>query len=342
MQAWKLHQLASVSKTACHFRHSTTLARVITWQHEAGGDFMTVDTTGAVTREVLKEANTVLVDGQILPMVRGWEYAAAFTGEDECVPVTDHWNRRRPSNLDTTGQIGPSEPSRFCRWLPFDDFIRRLAIDVRAALGGEDIPRRYVVLNNENSYSRGYHWVTVVYEILRVEESSPQSSAGRAALVLTSAQPERGESSTVSLFLQSSAGTTSSHQVGSVVVPPFTPTSLDFCSGHGSGTFRRGACNLRGFLDLGLSCGIHSGVLGPGIPGIPGAQRPAHRRSLRRAPGRFKHTRGYVGHLLGPSRPAWLQSAPVYCHKLNLHVKLKKSAELGMGFVSCCLVVKLR
>lgn len=192
---------------------------------------MTVDTTGAVTREVLKKANTVLVDGQILPMVRGWEYAAAFTGEDECVPVTDHWNRRRPSNLDTTGQIGPSEPSRFCRWLPFDDFIRRLAIDVRAALGGEDIPRRYVVLNNENSYSRGYHWVTVVYEILRVEESSPQSSAGRAALVLTSAQPERGESSTVSPFLQSSAGTTSSHQVGSVVVPPFTPTSLDFVVG---------------------------------------------------------------------------------------------------------------
>ena len=147
---------------------------------------MTVDTTGAVTREVLKEANTVLVDGQILPMVRGWEYAAAFTGEDECVPVTDHWNRRRPSNLDTTGQIGPSEPSRFYRWLPFDDFIRRLAIDVRAALGGEDIPRRYVVLNNENSYSRGYHWVTVVYEILR-EFSSVQrwSSCTRTHLCAT-------------------------------------------------------------------------------------------------------------------------------------------------------------
>ena len=67
-----------------------------------------------------------------------------------------------------------------------------MAEDVRSALGGTDIPRRYRVVNAGNSYSRGTHWVAVVYEIKHVTDQNPQLSSSQAALSLVTDETGAG------------------------------------------------------------------------------------------------------------------------------------------------------
>jgi hypothetical protein len=63
-----------------------------------------------------------------------------------------------------------SKPKKGHRWAPFDGFIYKVASDVRAAVDGSTVPRRYIVANTAASFSGGAHWVAVVYEIERASD----------------------------------------------------------------------------------------------------------------------------------------------------------------------------
>ena len=91
-------------------------------------------------------------------------------------------------------------------------FLINFAHDIEKARFGDEVPRRYVILNNKDQRSTGYHWVTVVYEIkiktLEHEATTRQSSGvlldaadRESPLIPLGPFPEiRGGSSTMQAF----------------------------------------------------------------------------------------------------------------------------------------------
>ena len=102
------------------------------------------------------------------------------------------------------------DESRFVSWCPYDIFLLNLAHVIQRARIGEEVPRRYVILNNKDQRSTGFHWVTVVYEIKTLEhEATTRQSSGvlvdaadrESPLIPLGPFPEiRGGSSTMQAF----------------------------------------------------------------------------------------------------------------------------------------------
>ena len=91
-----------------------------------------------------------------------WQTSAKFLYDDESTLIADSFNGG-PSQIYHGDGLGGS---RFVSWFPYDIFLFKLANDIQTARFGRQVPRRYVILNNEGQWTSGEHWVTVVYEIL--------------------------------------------------------------------------------------------------------------------------------------------------------------------------------
>ena len=119
---------------------------------------MTYDTRGAVSLEVLKQGNMVLSANDV-DLDHPWQTSAKFLYDDERILIADSFNGGPSQLFHGDGLDG----SRFVSWCPYDVFLFNLANFIQTARFGRQVPRRYVILNNEDQRSTGQHWVTVVY-----------------------------------------------------------------------------------------------------------------------------------------------------------------------------------
>ena len=140
-------------------------------------ELMTLDTTRAVTCDVLREANSFLSSLPDLPpgFQRRWgrpgspctSHETVFLSETNCGSVASHFARRDTMVLDDDGVMpGISWPSH-------DQFIHMVARRVALASAGRWSGRRYYGVNTMDSRHTGYHWISVVIEILPRDPASP-------------------------------------------------------------------------------------------------------------------------------------------------------------------------
>ena len=143
-------------------------ARVSIYLKAAGNEFYECDTTQAASLADLHEGNIALMANDV-PLDYPWETSAKFTSETESMHVADAFNDG-PSMLTAGPQ---NEPSRFLTWEPFDYFLKNLAKDLNTARNGGTVPRRYKIVNNQDSRCSGEHWVSVVYEMKPPIQTNP-------------------------------------------------------------------------------------------------------------------------------------------------------------------------
>ena len=103
-----------------------------------------------------------------------WQTSGIILSDYESTLIADSFNGGQSLLFHGEGLDG----SRFVSWCPYDVFLFNLANDIQIARFDRQVPRRYVISNNQDQRSTGEHWVTVVYEIksLEPEATTRQSS----------------------------------------------------------------------------------------------------------------------------------------------------------------------
>jgi hypothetical protein len=107
-----------------------------------------------------------------------WETSAEFLSESESELIADAFNGGPSLLLRGDGLHG----SGFVSWCPYDIFLYNLAHDIERARLGQQVPRRYVILNNMDQRSTGMHWVTVVYEIKSLDPEATMRQSSELAV----------------------------------------------------------------------------------------------------------------------------------------------------------------
>ena len=152
--------------------------RVATWLKRGKSgtgsppDFMTLETTEAVSPDFIYDSNCIMFKhaeslGVRSPVPASWCSPFAlrdasetkFLTDDELEPVSRWFNGGIPANAIAATLDG------YIKWLPFDMFLRHLAKKVWQAKRGKFAGKIFYIVNTCNAYDRGYHWVTIVVEI---------------------------------------------------------------------------------------------------------------------------------------------------------------------------------
>ena len=116
---------------------------------------MELDTTGAVSMEVLGEANMVLRANDV-SLPEPWLESTKFLATEELHHILYNWNG---------GRVTDDAAHRFLSIDSHDVFLWKVARDVATARDNGVVPTRFSILNTETSASSGLHWVSVVYSI---------------------------------------------------------------------------------------------------------------------------------------------------------------------------------
>jgi len=143
-------------------------SRVATWLRDTDADFMELDTTGAVSMDVLGEANTVLRANDV-PLPEPWLESTKFLAPEELDHILYNWNGGHQWEI-LPGHVTDDAAQRFLSIDTRDQFRWKVARDVASARDNGMVPRRFSIVNTETSGSPGLHWVSVVYSIEKKEE----------------------------------------------------------------------------------------------------------------------------------------------------------------------------
>jgi len=162
-------------------------ARVTTWLHDSGSDFMTATTTEAVNWPVIEEANTA-----IQRALRN----TATTTSDEVQRAANYFNhgdcelfhlvdepRTSPDAPNDFPRETYDQTGRFLKITSYDILLYTIARDVHKARGGRVPIKKFIISNNQDSTRRGWHWVSCVYEIKR-KSSGALQIRGRGPLAV--------------------------------------------------------------------------------------------------------------------------------------------------------------
>jgi len=139
--------------------------------HERPGELMTLDTTSAVSCDVLREANAFFSLQEHPPpgFNRAWgrpnsrcsDAETVFLGESQCASIASYFAGLNVwQTMDDDDSAGV-----FLQWPAFDQFLHIVAKRVYLASQQQWFGRRYFAVNTDDSRQTGQHWVSVVIDI---------------------------------------------------------------------------------------------------------------------------------------------------------------------------------